>query len=89
MDCDDSINNIQDGGSQKGHPIPDFFPVTSTNAVISPQKFLTFSFNRFPTLVQNFKAIPSACPKLLNLNQDHPSKKWVKSGQILIKLRLW
>ena len=47
MDCDDSINNIQDGESQKGHPIPDFFPVTSTNAVISPQKFLTFSFKPF------------------------------------------
>ena len=33
---------------------------------ISPQNFLTFSFN--PTGV---KFVPSANPKLLNLNQDH------------------
>ena len=31
----------------------------------------------FATLAQNFKAIPSASPKLLNFNQDHPSKKVV------------
>ena len=36
-----------------------FSPVTSTNVGISPQNFLTFSAN----------------PKLLNLNQDHSSKK--------------
>ena len=35
------------------------------------------------------KAIPSASPKLLNLNQEHPTKKIGFSGQILIKLRLW
>ena len=29
----------------------------------------------FATPVQNFKFLPSASPKLLNLNQDHPSKK--------------
>ena len=37
--------------------------------------FLTFSFNLFVTLVQNIKFVPSASPKLLNLNQDHSSKK--------------
>ena len=37
--------------------------------------FLTFSFNPFVTLVQNFKFVSSASPKLLNLNQDHLSKK--------------
>ena len=26
--------------------------------------------------MQNFMTIPSASPQLLNLNQDHPSKKW-------------
>ena len=52
-----------------------FSSVTSTNVRISPQNFLTFSFNPFDRLVQNFKFVPSAGPKLLNLNQDHPSKK--------------
>ena len=53
-----------------------FSPVTSTNVGISPQNFLTFSFNLSVRLVQNFKAIPNASPKLLNLSQDYPSKKW-------------
>ena len=52
-----------------------FFPVTSTNVGFGLQNFLTFSFNPFATLVQNFKFVPSASPKLLNLNQDHPSRK--------------
>ena len=56
------------GGGQK-------VPVTSTNLGFGPQNFLTFSFNPFSTLVQNLKFVPSASPKLLNLNQDHPSKK--------------
>ena len=38
---------------------------------------MAFSFNPFTTLVQIVKAIPSGSPKLLNLNQDHPSKKVV------------
>ena len=37
----------------------------------------TFSFNPFAALVQKFKAIPTAYPKLLNLSQGHPSKKLV------------
>ena len=50
-----SINPIQDGGggvgeSQKG-PTTSFPPVTSTNVRASPQNFLTFSFNSFPTMV--------------------------------------
>ena len=68
------------------------YPVTSTNVGItnpppppppSPPKknkktlTLTFSFNPFAALVQKFKAIPTAYPKLLNLNQGHPSKKLV------------
>ena len=51
-----------------------FAPVTSTNVGFGPQNILTFSFNPFATLVQNFKFVPTASPKLLNLNQDHPSK---------------
>ena len=72
------VNPIQDrGGQPPPPPLPrtSFFPVTSTNVGISPQNFLTFSFNPFATLVQNFKFVPSASLKLLNLNQDHPSKK--------------
>ena len=52
-----------------------FSPVTSTNVVFSPQNFLTFSFNPFAKIVQNFKFVPSVSLKLLNLNQDHASKK--------------
>ena len=61
-----------------------FSTVTSTNVRFGPQNFLTFSFNPFATLVENFKFVPSASPKLLNWNQDHPDF----SGQILNKLRL-
>ena len=62
--------------------------LTSTNVGNNPQNFLAFSFNPFATFVQNVKAIPSASPKLLNLNQEHPLKI-VFFGQILIKFRLW
>ena len=72
---------------QKGSPTS-FSPVTSTNVGFGPQNFLTFSFNPFATLVQNFKFVPSASPKLLNLNQAHSSKKSDFSSQMLIKLRL-
>ena len=71
------FNPIQDGGGAKSSPPTSFSPVTSTNVRFGPQKFLTFSFNPFTTLVQNFKFVPSASPKLLNLNQDHLSKKVV------------
>ena len=54
------------------------FPfVSSTSIRSSPQTFLTFSFNSFATLEKNFKAIPHAISKLLNLNQQHPSKNLV------------
>ena len=70
------VNPIQDRGWATPPPPPtSFFPVTSTNVGISPKNFLTFNFNPFATLVQNFKFVPSASLKLLNLNQDHPSKK--------------
>ena len=59
---------------EQGVPPTRFSPVTSTNVGIGSLKFLTFSFGLFATLVQNFKFVPSANPKLLSLNQDHPSK---------------
>ena len=68
------FNPIQDGGRQKGPPTS-FSLVTSTNVGFGPRNFLAFSFNPFTTLVQNVKFLPSASPKLLNLNQDHSSKK--------------
>ena len=58
---------------EKGSPAS-FSPGTSRNVRISSRNFLTFSFNPFATQVWNFKFVPSASPKLLNLNQDHPSK---------------
>ena len=67
-----SINPIQDGGRGQKEPPTSFSPVTCTNVGLSPQNVLTFSFNPFATMV-----IPSASPKLLNLNQDHSSKKVV------------
>ena len=35
--------------------LPVFPPVTSKNVGVSPQNFLTFSFNLLATLVENFK----------------------------------
>ena len=68
------VTPIQDGVGQKGLSTS-FFHVASTNVENYPKYFLIFSFNLFATLVCNFKAIPSASPKLLNLKQDHPSKR--------------
>ena len=62
------------GGGARRLPYQ-FFPVTSTNVKTSPQNFLTFSFNPFGTLMQNFKFVFSVSHKLVNLNQSHPSKK--------------
>ena len=65
------------GRVQKGPPRSTrFSPVTSTNVGISTQNFQTLSFNPFALLVWNFKFEPSVSPKLSNLNQDYPSKKW-------------
>ena len=64
---------MERGGGKKAPT--SFSPVTSTNVGFGPQNVLTFSFNPFATLVENLKFVPSASPKLLNLNEDHPSKK--------------
>ena len=65
---------MQDRGA-KNAPTTSFPPVTSTTVEISPQNFLTFSFNPFATLDQNFKGIRTISPKLLILNQDQSFKK--------------
>ena len=45
------INPVPNGwGWQKGPPAS-FSPVTSTNVGLSPQNFLTFSFDTFATVV--------------------------------------
>ena len=50
-----------------------FYPLTFPNVRVSP---LNFSSNLFATLLENFKAILSASPKLSHLNQDHSSQKY-------------
>ena len=60
-----SFNPIQDCGRGAKRPPPlltSFSSVTSANVEISPRNFLTFSFNPYVTLVQNFKSVPSASP---------------------------
>ena len=64
-------------GRRRGKgPSTSFPPVTSTNVGFRPKNFLTFSFKACTTLISNFKAIPNANLKLLNVNQDHPAKNW-------------
>ena len=63
------LNSIQEVGTTS------ISPVTSTNIGISPKNFLTFTYNTFVTLAQNLKAISNTSPKVLNFNQDNPSKK--------------
>ena len=79
------------GGAKKHHPLPppyplppppptiSFSPVTSTNIGISPKHFLTLSFNLFPTVMKNFKAIPSVSPKYFHPSRPYktiPQKRW-------------
>ena len=74
-----SFNPNQNGlwGSGKKGPPTSFSLKISTKIGIISQNFLTLIFNPFATLPQNTKAIPSATPKLLNLNQDHSPQKVV------------
>ena len=52
------------GGGGKKAPPTSFSPATSTNVEISPQNFLTFSFNPFSHTGVKFQV--SASPELLN-----------------------
>ena len=45
------INPMQDGGEWQKGPPTSFFPVTSTKVELSPQNFLTVSFNTLATVV--------------------------------------
>ena len=76
----------REGGWVDKKPPTSFTSVSSTNLRISPQNFLTISFNSFFHIA--FKAIPSASSKLLNINQDYPSKIVFFSGQIHIVIQL-
>ena len=62
------------GGGQNALTPNSFSPATSTNVGVSPQNFPAFSFNPYLVLIL---AITSASPKLVNLNQNNPSKKVV------------
>ena len=84
----DPLNPNQDEGRRTKRPPTSFSPINSTTVEINPQNFLNFSFNSFVKMVQNFKAISSASPKLLNLNQDYSSKTLLFSGKSFTKLRL-
>ena len=73
------------GGAKAPLPPPtSFYPATSTNVGISPQNFMTFSFNLFATLVQNF---PQKKSQIIEPEPRTPFTKSGFSGQILIKLR--
>ena len=65
-----------------GKPPLQVYPLKPLHAGVSFQNFLTFGFNPFATLRWNFKFAPCASPKLLKLNQNHPSKK----KKFLVKL---
>ena len=72
-----TFNPIQEEGEGgKKDPLP-VFPCNFYKCKNYPPNLSDLSFNPFATLVSNFKFVPSASPKLLNLNQDHPSKKAV------------
>ena len=87
------FNTIQDEGGEQKDPHNSVFPVTCTKVEISPENFLSFSCNFFVTLVQNFRAIPSASSTLFNLNQEHPLKNQIfwsnpnKIGVVITYLR--
>ena len=57
---------VAGGGGRGGKKAPptSFSPATSTNVEISPQNFMTFSFNPFSHTGVKFQV--SASPELLN-----------------------
>ena len=83
------FQSIQDGGGEPSPPPAplhtSFSFVTSKNVGFGSQNFLNFSFNSFATLVQNFKLVPGASPKLLNLNQAN-KKRFFWSNPYMLRL---
>ena len=67
-------------------PPTSFSPAISPNAGISHLNFLTFSFNYFAMLRQNFKAIWRTSLKLLYKNQDHTP---IKEKNNFLAKSLW
>ena len=72
-------------GGRAKRPLYQFFHFNFHKRRNYPQNYLqlkviTFSYNPFTILVQHFKAIPSAGPKLLNLNLNQTSKTIFRSN---------
>lgn len=72
-------NPIQDDwrGKKALYHLTSSFPEAVTNVKISPQNFLAFHSNSLTTVVKTFKTKPGSNLKVLNLNQDHSSKKLI------------
>ena len=70
-------------GDKKTPPYHLKFPATFPRVGTCPANFKNFSFNTFSTLLSNYKVISTTIPKLLNLNQDHSSKKSVFMVRLL------
>ena len=62
-------------GAQKATPYQ-FPPLTSKTAEIRPQNLMTSNVSHFCLTCVKCQGYNSASFKLLNLNQDHSSKKW-------------
>ena len=77
-------------GRRVGKKVPptSFSPVTSTNVGISPQNFLTFSFNPLIDCCKISSLYLVPVPNYWTWTKTTPQKSDF-SGQILIKLRLW
>ena len=76
----DYVNPIQDGkrrkeGREQKGLVYKFFPCNFSKWKNSPLLYLTFSFNPFSILLQNFKTIPSATSMLKITSQKQKTKK--------------
>ena len=83
------VNKTILGGWQSYFNPTSFSPVGSANVGFSSQKFQTFSFNPFATLIKSFEFKLSASPKLLNLKQEKKKKNcffWSNSNEIEIMI---
>ena len=60
-----------------------FFFCNFSKVGVTSKSSLASSFNPFDTMMSIFKAIPGTTPKLLNLNQDHLSKKLIYLVKLL------